>query len=195
MTCIVGYLDLQNDCVWVGGDSCGSNGYTQAIYTQSKVFRNEVFKSAIMGSTCTFRHIDLLKYAELFDKVDFLEDVNVDHKYMVTKFIPKLHTLFKDGIFSEKEEDRGDSFIVGVKNKLFEVQQDYSVLVPRDNFCAVGCGWAVALGSLYSTKDSKMPVQDKVRLALEAAEHVAMGVQRPFKIINTKDYDKEIVVE
>ena len=28
MTCIVGFVDKKNDCVWMGADSLGSNGYT-----------------------------------------------------------------------------------------------------------------------------------------------------------------------
>ena len=72
MTCIIGYLDAVNDCVWMGGDSLGSNGYTKEVNAQSKIFRNEVFKNVVMGSTSTFRHIDLLKYADsLFNEVDF----------------------------------------------------------------------------------------------------------------------------
>ena len=27
MTCIVGMIDKENDCAWIGGDSLGSNGF------------------------------------------------------------------------------------------------------------------------------------------------------------------------
>lgn len=37
MTCIVGFVDKENDCVWMGADSLGSNGYTKSVNTQHKV--------------------------------------------------------------------------------------------------------------------------------------------------------------
>jgi ATP-dependent protease HslVU (ClpYQ) peptidase subunit len=188
MTCVIGYVDLVNACVWVGGDSLGSNGYTKEVNAQSKIFRNEIFKNVIMGSTSTFRHIDLLKYADsLFNEADFYKNTTLDHKYMVTKFIPNIITLFNNGIKSEIEKEKGANFIIGAKDKLFEVQCDYSVLEPSDGYTSVGCGEDIAMGSLYSTKDLDIPIPNKIKIALEAAEHISCGVQRPFHIINTKD--------
>ena len=72
MTCIIGFVDKKNDCVWMGADSLGSNGYTKSVNTQPKVFHHDIFKNVVMGSTTTFRHIDLLKYSEnLFPEVDW----------------------------------------------------------------------------------------------------------------------------
>jgi ATP-dependent protease HslVU (ClpYQ) peptidase subunit len=195
MTCIIGYLDAINDCVWMGGDSLGSNGYTKAVETQSKIFRNCIFKNVVMGSTTTFRHIDLLKYSEsLFDEVDFYKETTLDHKYMVTKFIPNLINLFNSGIKHLDDKSKGANFIIGAKNKLFEVQDDYSVLEPMDGYTAVGCGQNIALGSLYSTKQLDIPIKERIIIALEATEHFSCGVQRPFRVINTKD-DEEIIIK
>lgn len=195
MTCIIGYIDKKNDCTWIGGDSLGSDGFIKAVQTPSKVFRNKTFDNVVMGSTSTFRHIDLLKYSDkLFDEIDMYKKVELNHEYMVTKFIPKLITLFKEGMVCEAEIDRGANFLIGADNKLFEIQGDYSVLEPTLGFTAVGCGEYSAMGSLVTTKDMDMSIEDKIRLALESAEQNCCGVQRPFKIINTKD-DKEIIIE
>ena len=43
MTCIIGFVDKKNDCVWMGADSLGSNGYTKSVNTQPKVFHHDVF--------------------------------------------------------------------------------------------------------------------------------------------------------
>ena len=116
---------------------------------------------------------------------------------MVKTFIPNLITLFSNGIKHESENDKGANFLVGVKNKLFEIQNDYSVLEPLDGFSAVGCGEDVAIGSLITTttyyKDTH-PI-DHVKFALEAAEKACCGVQRPFVIINTKDEDELIRID
>ena len=187
-------MDLLNNCTWIGGDSLGSNGFTKAVESQSKIFRNEIFKNVIMGSTCTFRHIDLLKYSDkLFDELDLYKGTDLNHKYMVTKFIPNLIKLFDDGIKSEDVKEKGANFIIGVKDRLFEIQGDYSVLEPYDGYTAVGCGEYAAYGSLYTTKDLDIPIPKKIQIALEAAEHNVCGVQRPFRIINTMN-DKEIII-
>ena len=194
MTCIIGYLDKKEDCVWIGGDSLGSNGYTKAVEAQSKIFRNDTFKNVVMGSTTTFRHIDLLKYSDrLFDELDLYKKTELDHKYMVTKFIPKIITLFKDGIVDETDTRKGANFIIGAAKHLFEIQGDYSVLQPELGFCSVGCGEDVAMGSLITTKDMDIPIHKKIEMALTAAEEYCCGVQRPFRIINTKN-EEEIII-
>lgn len=188
MTCIIGMLDRKNECVWIGGDSLGSNGYCKSTYSQPKVFRNKMFENLIIGSTGTFRHIDLLKYSDkLFDELDKYKEKQFDHEYMVTKFIPNAVELFKNGIIDKTGSDKGTNFIVGIKDKLFEIQSDYSVLEPSLGFCSVGSGEDVAMGSLFTTKDMDMYIPDKIKLALEAAESCSCGVQRPFCIINTKN--------
>ena len=188
MTCIIGMIDKENDCVWIGGDSLGSNGYTKAIQQQPKIFRNKIFKNVVMGSTSTFRHIDLLKYSDkLFDEIDVYKKTELDHEYMVTKFVPNIITLFKEGLIDRTEINRGANFIVGAGNKLFEIQDDYSVLVPSLGFCSVGCGQDIAMGSMVTTKDMDMTVPEKIELALKSAEECSCGVQRPFYIMNTKD--------
>lgn len=179
----------------MGCDSLGSNGYRKAVEGSAKAFHNETMKNVVIGGTTTFRHLDLLRYTDkLFDKVDKYENPSVDHKYMVTKFIPKIIDLFKTGVVDVEEKNRGANFIVGVDNKLFEIQDDYSVLEPLDGICAVGCGEDVAMGSLYATQnDNTKTIPEKISLALEAAEHLLCGVQRPFRIINTKD-ENEIYI-
>lgn len=193
MTCIIGMLDKENDCVWIGGDSLGSNGFTKVIESQPKIFRNKVFKNVVMGSTSTFRHIDLLKYSkDLFDEIDFYKKTTIDHEYMVTKFIPNIMKLFKDGLPSEDEKERGANFIVGAENKLFEIQCDYSVLEPECGFVSVGCGEYAAHASMFTTEGMDISIPDRIELALKSAESCCCGVQRPFRIINTKD--EEVIV-
>ena len=163
MTCIIGFTDRQNGVSWIGGDSLGSDGYVKAAEMPAKVFRNEMFKNVLIGGTTTFRHLDLLKYSEdLFDEVDRYKNIEIDHKFMVKKFIPKVITLFKDGVIGEDEKNRGGNFIVATPLRVFEVQSDYSVLEPELGICAVGCGREVAMGSLITTVEMDIPPQDKI---------------------------------
>ena len=193
MTCIIGFVDKQNNCVWIGADSLGSNGYTKSINTQHKVFHHDIFKNVVMGSTTTFRHIDLLKYSEnLFPELDFYKETEIDHKYMVKTFIPNLITLFQKNIYSEGDTNKGANFLLGAKNQLFVIQNDYSVLVPERGFAAVGCGDSVAMGSLITTtkyfNDSISPA-DHILYALRAAAEYCCSVSAPFVVVNTKNND------
>ena len=189
MTCIVGFVDKINNCVWIGGDSCGSDGYTQTIVSTPKVFHNK--KDIIFGGTSTFRHLDLLHYSdELFEE----EYEKINHEYMVIKFIPKVHKLFDSGIFNAGTEKRGGNFLVGIKDKLFEVQNDYSVLESKTGYNAVGCGEVAALGSLFTTEKMNLSPVERITLALKSAENVNTGVKRPFHIINTMN-EKTVIIK
>lgn len=192
MTCIVALKDKNS--VWIGADSLGSNLYTKAVQSMSKVVRHETFKNVLMGFTCSFRHIDILRYdEEIFNKLDWYENRNIDHKYMVTKFIPKLQERFEKE--PDKETKEAINFIVATDNEIFEIQSDYAVLVPKDGYCSVGCGEDIALGSLYTTRDLEMTPQERIIKALEAAENVSCGVQRPFVIMNTNNIDESIIID
>lgn len=105
----------------------------EAMATQSrlelsaKVFRNELFKNVLIGGTTTFRHLDLLRYSEdLFDEVDFYKKSEIDHKFMVTKFIPKVVKLFKQGIISSPEQSEAATSSWPRLEGIFEIQSDYS---------------------------------------------------------------------
>lgn len=197
MTCIIGYIDAKEKTTWMGCDSLGSNGYTKAVEGQAKAFHHSVFKNVVMGSTGTFRHIGLLKYSDnLFPEVDWYKGTEINHKYMVKTFIPNLINLFQNNIPRYSETNRGGNFLLGVNGKLFEIQADYSVLEPASGFAAVGCGEDVAIGSLVTTTNhfKTLTPQEHIKYALESAENTCCGVQRPFRIINTKD-DKEIIIK
>lgn len=194
MTCIIGFADRDSGVSWIGGDSLGSNGYTKSTEMPSKVFRNDIFKNVLIGGTTSFRHLDLLKYSEdLFDEIDWYKKTEIDHKFMVTKFIPKAISLFRNGVISETEINRGGNFIVATPGKIFEIQNDYSVLEPELGICAVGCGRDVAMGSLLTTRAFDISPQEKIIKALEAAEQYCCGVQRPFHILCTDGRDEIII--
>ena len=194
MTCIVGFTDRTRGISWIGGDSLAAGGGIKCLVSPPKVFRSETFPAALIGGTTSFRHLDLLRYESgLFDAADYYKGTDIDHKYMVTQFIPKVVKLFKEGIIGEPETDRGGSFIVATPRRVFKIQEDYSVLEPELGFCAVGCGEEVAMGSLLTTMAMDMPPNERIVLSLTAAERYCGGGQRPFHILSTGE-DDEIVI-
>lgn len=183
MTCIVGLLD--NGKAYMGADSLCSNGYTGKVNKNKKLFKLSNQKDILVGYTSSFRMGQLLQYSTgLFDELSLLKN-EVDEKYMVNNFIPNVKKLFKDGGYDKN--DQGGNFLVTFKDKLYEVQCDYSILEPSNGFASVGCGEDFALASLETTKDLEMNPIDRIKKALECAEKYSVGVGRPFYIINSED--------
>lgn len=183
MTCIAGLI--HKDKVYIGGDSAGVANYDLKIRNDKKVFRNGDF---IMGFTTSFRMGQLLQYKfhppTLFNEDGSSKDIN---KYMVTDFVDAVRQCLKDGGYAAKvnEEESGGTFLVGYKDRLFSIEADYQVGEFIDGIMAVGCGDDIALGSLYTTAKIDMNPEERIHMALEAAERYSAGVRSPFNIINT----------
>ena len=196
MTCIVGFTDKKTNTTWIGADSLGSNGYTHTIQDGHKVFHNSTLNNVIMGACGSFRVIDLLEFSnDLFPEIDAYTHPDINRKYMVNTFIPNVMRVLQMQNISEKDTERGGSFLVGVDGKLFEIQQDYSVLEPKDGYAAIGSGEVAARGSLYATTHNckKFTPEQHIISALEAAEKICIGVQRPFIILNTSTNEIKII--
>lgn len=179
MTCIVGLLDGSK--VYIGGDTLGSNGWTGQEVNHSKVFRVNSF---VIGGTTSFRMLDLLEYS--FSPPEPYPDEDLD-RYMRTTFVNKVRSTLKDGGFNQTKDtwrDSGGTFIVGFKDRLWVVQDDYSVLNYKP-YCAVGSGYQVAMGSLFTTNGTEMKPEDRVRKALEAASKYVVSVNGPFNVLST----------
>jgi len=175
MTCIVGLLD--NGTIYMGGDSAGVNcNFMLQTRKDEKVFINKEF---IFGFTSSFRMGQLLRYSLVPPKRYVETDV---YSFMVNDFINSVRKCLKDGGYAQKdkEEESGGTFLVGYQGRLFEIQSDYQVAEVFENYASCGCGFDLALGSLYSTEGQKP--EDRVRIALEAAVKFNAGVRAPFNI-------------
>lgn len=185
MTCIVGLVD--NGVVYIGADSLGSNGYTKTVRNDRKVFKLKNGDNSILGFTTSFRMGQLLMYADnLIDKKDTL---NINHEYLVTKFVPNVIKLFESNGYGRNNdgEKYGGTFLIGHKDRLYKIESDYQVEEAYYNFNACGSGEDFALGSLYSTINSNLSPEQRVIYALKASSEFSTGVQPPFYIMNTKN--------
>lgn len=181
MTCIVGMIDKKNKNVIIGGDSAGVAGSVISIRKDAKVFMNGEF---IMGCTSSFRMIQLLRFSFKPPEIK-TKDV---YEYMCTDFISAVRTCFKDGGYLQKYTDgdeKGGSFLVGYKNRLFMVEADFQVAENLNGIMACGCGEDFALGSLFALAKSDIGIKDKIIKSLEAAEFYSTGVSKPFILLTT----------
>lgn len=172
VTCIVGIVE--GNTVWMGGDSAGVAGYHLTVRGDQKVFTNGPM---IFGFTSSFRMGQLLRYA--LDIPDHDPRIDVD-RYMATTFIAAVRQCLKANGWASKEgeSERGGTFLVGYQGRLFQVCDDYQVGAPVDGFDAVGCGAEVARGALFASAHLK--ANERVALALSAAERFSAGVRGPF---------------
>ncbi len=187
MTCIVG-IEC-NGVVYLGGDSAGVDTDTIAIHTRldEKVFRNDDF---VIGFTSSFRMGQILRYAFVPPEHNIKKD---DMAYLVTDFMDVVRAVFRDKGFISRSDDEsnttsseaGGTFLLGYRGKLYIVDEDFQVGRVHDGFMAVGCGDSLALGSLFTTRGEKDPLQ-RLQKALEAAAHFSAGVRAPFNFIGTK---------
>lgn len=191
MTCIVGLV--HDGIAYIGADSLGSNGYTGTIRKDKKVFHLKDINNAIIGYTSSFRMGQLLMYGTgLIDPRD-LHEHSIDHKYLVTKFIPNVIKLFEEGGYAQNKngEKMGGEFLFAYKNKLYKIESDFQVSEGLYNYDACGCGEQFALGSIHSTKGLIEDPITRIHMALKAASEFCVGVAPPYYILNT--HNNEVI--
>jgi len=188
MTCIIGFTDKENGITYLGGDSCASGGFTKSTINQKKIFKLKDTNNAILGFSGNVRDLNLLQYATGF--IDNRDEPNIDEEYMVTKFVPNLIKTMDNGsrcYTSNGQKDMNSYFLLAYKDKLWEIESNYSVLSITDNYNAIGSGCYHALGSMETTEGLNMSPTDRIHKALQVASKFVPSVAPPFYIINTKD--------
>jgi ATP-dependent protease HslVU (ClpYQ) peptidase subunit len=178
MTCIVGVIHKGK--TYIGADSAGVAGLDITIRKDSKVFKVGEF---VIGCCGSFRMINLLKFSLNPPKVYHDDDI---YKYMCTEFVNAVRNCFKNGGFLKIDSnvESGGFFLVGYKDRLFNVQNDYQVGECEKPYDAMGCGEPFALGAL-DVLPKEMKPEDKIKKALEIAAYRSGGVRPPFIIEST----------
>ena len=210
MTCIIGYLDRISNIGYIAGDSALCNfetGYQDIVF-HSKVFASVSHPDILIGATTSFRHIDLLKYYDIFEGLKSSE--NLDHMFMVKNVVPRVHDLFGN-YWTGGSNDNGANVIIVTPYALFEIQPDYSVISPSTNYIAVGVGVPYAIASLHTSdihpriyprtdsdfstgRSENRPklIEDNITVAMKCAERYVVGVHAPFLMLST-DGDHKIL--
>lgn len=193
MTCIVGVFDKEKDCVYIGADSLGSNGYHKQLYKNRKVFKAKDNKNILMAISGTYMLQNVLSVED-----EFVEEIKelkneVDFEHIVKYTSRRIVKLAKDyGFYDDKNQSIGGDVLFAYKNQLYDIQADGSVLESISGYVTGGCGCTFA-DAVLSQNENKLTI-DRIKEALKAAETHGEGIQRPFYIMNTKD-DEVIEVD
>lgn len=166
--------------VWIGGDAAGVGGLSISVRSDPKVFINGEF---IIGYTTSFRMGQLLQY-EFSPPTPYENESGM--AYMVKRFVPAIQRCFHDGGWEIRDDGqrRGGTFIVGWRGRLYEIESDYQVAQVAQPYIACGCGFDLALGALFATERTAISPEDRIKLALEAAQQFSAGVRGPFTVVS-----------
>lgn len=184
MTCIAG---IEHDGkVWIGGDSAGSDGYSLTVRADEKVWADKGFA---FGFTSSFRMGQLLRYklTLALERHEVpADDAAAEIKFMSTAFIDGVRTVLKEGGYAKLKDgaERGGTFVVGWRGKLYMVHDDFQVGRAAQGFYAVGSGGEIATGALFALRGQKVSPEAKVTTALEAAQELTPYVRGPFKVVS-----------
>lgn len=169
MTCIIGVEHKKK--VYIGGDSAGTNEHMlQRIRDDKKVFVKDNF---IFGYAGSFRMGQLIQHAL---KIPKFKGGDL-HSFMVTEFIDSVRACLK-------ADDLQPMFLVGHKGKLFTVQGDFQVGMPRDGFDAIGSGGDIAMGAMHVSAHNRRKPAKRIEEALRAASINNAAVRPPFTILS-----------
>jgi len=174
MTCVVALK--QNNKVYMGCDSISVSGDTYTLTGDVKVFKKD---KMIFGCAGSVRARQILQYNFKIPK----QKTKNDHEYMCTDFISELQNTFKDTHFGTQKSIEGSNFIVGYNNNIYVIYSDYQVNINSHDYVSIGSGTDFSNGSLCTTKNMNILPEEKIRLALKAAEAHCTTVHGPFVII------------
>jgi ATP-dependent protease HslVU (ClpYQ) peptidase subunit len=178
MTCVVALR--HEGVIYMGCDSAGVGGYSRSNRMDPKIYR---VGEMLIGFTTSFRMGQLLGYSLTLPRHH--ADVPVEN-WMATAFINAVRDCLKAGGWAEKDKDqeRGGTFLVAYKGRIFTIFSDYQVGENAEPYAAVGCGEDLALGSLHTSQREEgfIDPRDRVTAALEAAAAFSAGVYPPFRI-------------
>lgn len=93
--------------------------------------------------------ITLPKSSEI-DKIGF-------YKFLVGRISPAIRRLHEDSGYTPKESE-GFEFIIGVRNQLFYMAGDYSIIRSNNGIYAIGTGAAYAVGAVAAGASPKQAV-------------------------------------
>lgn len=188
MTCIVG-LEHEGR-VWMGGDSAGTREGDMAlrILGDVKIF---FVKDVLFGSSGSRRINQLLRFSLKIPH----QKVKDDYRYLCTDLINAIRVCLKGGGNSgteeHGEEEMEANVLTGYRGHLYNIETDYSVVTMANiGFDACGSGENYALGSLFSTQETKLSPEKRITLALTTASYFSAGVAPPFSIMVSKKYSR-----
>lgn len=186
MTCIVGIA--ANGKVWMGGDSLASDKITGVQIRHPKVFVKSVPTTdgdpidMLIGCCGSFRMMQVLEYGFKSPEYDTTREVI---EYLATDWVDCLRDVFvKKGVAKKGKEIESftGSFLLGFRGEIYTVEETYQLIGVESQEATCGTGGDYALGSLYTSRNSRWNPHKRILTALECAAAHNIQTSAPFDI-------------
>lgn len=171
MTILVGIADGKN--VYIGADRAASDEQTIITMCRPKVHVKNKWIFAYSGSVGTGQLLEFVTFPAIDKKADIYKILRLD-------IVKQLKTMISD--HGDDGDDNGAEFLIGANGKLFEFSSSDWGVVEVSESCA-GSGNQISLGSLYTTYTLDMTIEERIRVALEAAIEYSPTCQAPLDIL------------
>lgn len=193
MTVALAYIDPDYKHAYIAADSCASNAIDRSIVKNCKVFNPVGRRDILIGCAGTFRLPNLLQFVPgIFPAEDELATEDINMSYLINEFTPVVRALTEDFDDSDAWE-----LLIAVKDRIYRMQMDLSIIEPADNVDAIGLGGSVALGAMKVLNEMApyMPVEQRLKHALQVACSTCQGCSGPFTLRCTEDIPADIVAK
>jgi len=170
MTAIAAIIDKKNKRTYLASDSMGSNEHTGHNYKDTKLFKNNHISIAGCGS---YRGIQILKYH--FSPRAFQVSETIEN-YVYRYLVDEIRNTFKNNGLLKKDNDvesvTNVRFILAIGDRIFNLQNDLSIIEPENMFCASGSGEYHVESSIYTQlklgqTDYKKILKDSIKITSE----------------------------
>jgi ATP-dependent protease HslVU (ClpYQ) peptidase subunit len=169
----------------MGCDTITTNEYDWNTRKRKKVFiRNN---NMMFGCCGSFRMMDLLEW-KLYIPVH--GKTYSTNEYIHTTFIDAVIKCFNENYYGKIDNNRarGGTFLLGYKDKLYKIYDDYQIEENTKNFNVAGSGGESAYSSILTSLMLKQTTSPKtiIEIALNVAEQRIVSVRSPFYITKMK---------
>lgn len=173
MTCIVG-VEINNK-TYMGSDSSAVTDTNKWAVDEPKLFIRD---GLLFGYAGCFRMANLIQYQL---KVPKHRKSMTDKEYLNVPLIEELRRVFRANDYTYDQTSNESSLLIGYRGKLYTLENGYILTRTMGKYAAIGTGAAVALGSLYATKElGGLKPEQRLQLALRAAVEHSRGICAPY---------------
>ena len=172
MTTIVGVV--KNGHVIMGADSLVTAGINKHIHPQmEKIINNNGY---LIGGAGDVAACDIFMYMWVPPMPNAAQRKNL-YKFMITDVVPSMKEALEENGYTNDKDDKESGFemLLAIDGELFNISDDFSVLMDQTGIYGVGSGAPFALGSLHTG--------GTVEKALEIAEKLSPYTAGPFQIV------------
>jgi ATP-dependent protease HslVU (ClpYQ) peptidase subunit len=179
MTTIVGVC--KNGNVTIGADSQVTDGNRRNNHPKmEKISKKNGYLIAGSGDS---QPCDILQHIFLPPVPTVKEREDLYH-FMIVKFIPAMRECLEENGWKPDREDKdsGFNFLIAFDGEIFDIGDDFSVVLNSEGIYGVGAGSQYAIGALYAGAS--------VEKALEIAANNDVYTSGPFQIVRQQKQNK-----